>query len=132
MNAIQHNLDVVDRHIRDEARDVDSVLALYTDDVVFEAPHRAIRLVGKQAIREMYVAMFGAMAEVEIEPLDRFATETRVVDDMLARFRIAGPGIRNCPLPVGVRVELRLIHHFTIRDGLIAREQTFEVWNRIP
>jgi ketosteroid isomerase-like protein len=75
--------------------------------------------------------MFGSMADVEIEPVERFATEERVVDDMIVRFRLIGPGMVGAPLPIGARVELRLVHHFHMRDGRIARERVFEIWKEI-
>ena len=128
MNTIEHNLAVVDRHIQGEARDVDSILGLYTDDIVMEVPSRGLRLVGRAAARENYLAMWPSMADVELVPLERFATEDRVVDDMLVRMRLVGPGLVNAPLPIGSRVEIRLIHHFSMLDGLIAREQVFEIW----
>lgn len=71
------------------------------------------------------------MRDIEMLPLDRFATADRVVDDALVRLTIADDGIDNCPLPVGSRAELRLIHHFQMREGLIAREEVFEVWREI-
>lgn len=128
MSSIEHNLAVVDRHMQGEARDVDSIMGLYTDDIVLEVPGRGLRFEGRDAIRANYVAMWPAMAEVELIPLDRFATEHRVVDDMLVRMRLVGPGMTNAPLPIGSKVELRLVHHFSMRDGLIAREQVFEMW----
>ena len=128
MNPIEHNLAVVDRHIQGEARDVDSIMDLYTDDIVLEVPGRGLRFEGRDAIRANYVAMWPAMSEVELIPLDRFATEHRVVDDMLVRLRLVGPGMTNAPFPIGSAVELRLVHHFSMRDGLIAREQVFEMW----
>jgi hypothetical protein len=128
MNPIEHNLDVVDRHIQGEARDVDSILGLYTDDIVLEIPGRGLRFEGREAVRANYLAMWPAMADVQIVPLDRFATEHRVVDDMLVNMRLVGPGMDNAPLPIGAHVALRIVHHFTMRDGLIAREQVFEMW----
>lgn len=128
MDVRERNLEVVDRHMQGEARDVDSILSLYTDDVLFEVPGRGIRLVGREQIRENYVRMWPAMADVELVPLDRFATDDRVVDDMLVRMRLVGDGMVNAPLPIGSSVDLRLIHHFSMRDGLIAREQVFEIW----
>ena len=127
-NVIEHNLAVVDRHIQGEARDVDSILDLYTDDIVMEVPSRGLRLVGRAAARENYLAMWPSMADVALTPLDRFATEDRVVDDMLVSMRLVGPGLVNAPVPMGSRAEIRLIHHFWMRDGRIAREQVFEIW----
>lgn len=130
-DSIARNLDVVDRHIRDEARNVDAVMDLYTDDIVLEVPSRGLAFTDKEAIRANYIAMFSSMAEVELEPLERFATETRVVDDMKVRFRLTGGGMTNAPVPVGSKVELRLIHHFDMREGRIAREQVFEIWRAL-
>lgn len=72
--------------------------------------------------------MFGALEDIELEPLDRFATQERVVDDMIVRFRLAGEGMDNAPVPVGSRVRLRLVHVFHMRDGLIEREIVHENW----
>jgi hypothetical protein len=127
-NLVERNLAVVEQHIQGEARDVDSILCLYTDDVVLEVPGRGLRFEGRDAIRANYVAMWPSMAQVELVPLDRFATADRVVDDMIVRMRLVGEGMVNAPLPIGSEVELRLVHHFWMRDGLIAREQVFEMW----
>ncbi len=129
--AIAANLAVVDRHIREEARDPAAVMALYTDDIVLEMPSRGLRLEGKPAIEANYRRMFAAMAEVEITPLDRFATMERVVDDCIVRFHLVAEGMANAPLPIGSRVELRLLHVFEMRQGLIARETVLEGWRAI-
>lgn len=130
-DIIATNLKIAGEHIENEARDPASVMALYTDDIVLEVPGRGLRLVGQAAIEENYRQMFASMAEVEIEPLDRFATATRVVDDMIARFRLIGSGMVNSPLPIGSRVELRLVHIFHMDGGRIAREIVHEQWKAI-
>lgn len=131
MDAIARNLAVVDAHIRDEARDPSLVMDLYTDDIVLEMPTRGLTLTDKAAIEANYRAMFGSLADVEIIPGTRFATEDHVVDDCTVRFRLTGDGFVNAPLPVGSRVELRLMHLFAMRDGRIARETVYEGWRRI-
>jgi ketosteroid isomerase-like protein len=131
VSAIAQNLSVVDAHIRDEAADPASVMSLYTDDIVLEMPARGLRLASKPEIEANYRRMFASMAEVEITPLERFATEERVVDDCLVRFRLVGDGMVNAPVPPGSRVELRLLHVFEMRDGRIARETVFEGWTRL-
>lgn len=130
-DAVAHNLDVVDRHMRDEARDPDSVMALYTDDAVLEIPGRGLRFDTLAAIRDNYLRMFASIGEIEIQPLDRFATAGRVVDECLVRLRISGDGVTNAPVPVGARAELRLLHVFHMRGGRIAREEVFEGWRRL-
>ncbi|MBD3771294.1 MAG: nuclear transport factor 2 family protein [Rhodobacterales bacterium] len=130
-DIIAHNLAIVQKHMEGEAQDPASVMALYTDDVVLESPLRGLHLTDKAAIEANYLAMFGAMSDIEIVPLDRFATETRVVDDCIVRFSLSGEGFYRAPLPVGSRVELRLVHVFQMRDGLIARETVHEAWKAL-
>lgn len=123
---IETNLKTVHEHMMNEAADPDSVMGLYTDDIVLEMPARDIRLDNKADISANYRATFGSMADIELNPLDRFATEDRVVDDMLVRFTLTGDGLKNLDLPIGSRVELRLVHIFHMRDGKIAREIVHE------
>lgn len=130
-DTIARNLAVVQKHMEGEVQDPASVMALYTDDIILESPLRGLRLNDKAAIEANYLAMFGAMSDIEIVPLDRFATETRVVDDCIVRFSLSGDGFYRAPLPVGSRVELRLVHMFQMRDGLIARETVHEAWKAL-
>lgn len=128
---ITENLAVVEAHIRGEGCDPASILDLYTDDIVLEMPTRGLVLVGKAAIEANYLRMFGAIELEAIEPIERFATPTRVVDDSLVRFRLAREGFANAPLPIGSRVALRLLHVFHMRGGKIAREEVFEGWSLV-
>ena len=131
MDVTARNLAVAEAHLRDEARDPSGVMALYTDDIVLEMPTRGLTLTGKAAIEANYRRMFGSIAEVEIEPLTRFATAAHVVDDCIVRFRLVDDGFANAPVPVGSRVELRLMHLFAMRDGRIARETVLEGWRQL-
>lgn len=130
-DPVTRNLAVVDRHMRGEARDPDGVLALYTEDAVLDIPGRGQRLDSLQAIRDNYVRVFASMAEIEIQPMDRFATAERVVDECLVRLRITGDGAVNVPVSVGSRAGLRLLHVFPMRDGRIARREVSEGWRRL-
>ena len=56
----------------------------------------------------------------------RFATQARVVDDSIVRFKLIGPHF--VPLPIGSGVEMRLVHIFEMREGKIAKETGFEMW----
>lgn len=103
-------------------------MGLYTDDIVLEAPCRQVRYVGRESIRANYLRLFGSMSHVQITPIDRFATLDRVVDECLVQLRIAGNGIDNLSLPIGMDVALRLLHVFHLRDGRIAREIVYESW----
>ncbi len=130
-NILQTNLALVDNHFRLELSNVDAALELYTEDAIWECPARSLFLVEKEAIGNNYRAMASSLRDLEILPIDRFATDDRVTDDSIVRFTLTGNGFRNAPVPVGSNVELRLAHIFEIRDGKIAREKTFEFWRII-
>ncbi len=130
-NTIQTNLDVVDNHFRLELNNVDDALKLYTDDAVWECPARNLRFTGKEAIGNNYRAMASSLRDLEIFPIDRFATEERVVDDTIVRFMLIGDGFKNAQAAPGSKVELHLAHIFEMRDGKIAKEKSFEIWRTI-
>ena len=56
------------------------------------------------------------------------AQPDRVFDDKWTTFRISGDGFDNCPFPIGTKVKMRLLHNFHIRDGMIAKDNGYEVW----
>jgi hypothetical protein len=127
----QYAADLVDLHLHEENPErIDECLKLYAEDAVWECPARRVSYVGRQKIREMYLRLFASAEGIRFRPIERFATPERVFDDMEATFRLAGNGFENCPLPVGTRVNMRLLHNFHIRDGMIAREIGYEVWRR--
>ena len=130
-DIVARNLEVVAEHIENEARDPVAVCALYTDDVIQEFPTRGLVFEGKDAIAANYARMFGAIGAPEMEPIERFATTTRVYDDMIVRFDLLREGMDNAPVRIGKRIELRLVHLFHMRDGLISREIVHENWREI-
>jgi ketosteroid isomerase-like protein len=128
-DVVTENLAVVDAHFHSEATDeIEKAVALYTDDIVWEAPARQLILHGKRAAAENYRKMFGSMANIKPTTLRRFATEDRVVDDSIVTFTLTGDGVHNAPFPVGSDVELRLVHIFEMRDRRISRELVYEMW----
>lgn len=129
-DTIALNLAVVEEHFHSEAADeIERALEFFTDDIVWESPARNVYLYGKRAAAENYRAMFGSMRVEGFRCLQRFATPDRVVDDSVATFTLTGDGMVNAPVPVGTKVELRLLHVFEMRDGKIARESVFEAWS---
>jgi ketosteroid isomerase-like protein len=127
--SVRENLAIVDAHFASESgSDLDKVLPLYTDDIVWESPARGIVLHGRQAAAENYRRTFGSMADLSVTSLRRFATADRVVDDSIASFQLVGDEMVNAPLPPGAHVDLRLVHVFDMRDRRIAREAVYEIW----
>tara|TARA_R110001606_G_scaffold65296_2_gene151151 strand:+ start:35 stop:439 length:405 start_codon:yes stop_codon:yes gene_type:complete len=129
--SIEQNLATVDAHMRGETADPAEVMHLYDDAIVLDMPTRNLRLSTMEAIEANYRSMFGAMELISMEPVERFATEERVVDDMIVRFVIVKEGIANAPYPVGSTVELRLLHVFHMKDAKIMHEKVFEGWKKI-
>lgn len=131
---IAENLAVVAAHFHSEAEnEVTAALALYTDDIVWEAPalnglDRAYS--GKAAVADNYRELWASMRDVKFTLLQRFATEDRVVDDSFVTFEVIRDGYWH--FPVGTRVEMRLVHIFEMRDGKIARELVFDMGRPRP
>jgi uncharacterized protein YjiS (DUF1127 family)/ketosteroid isomerase-like protein len=128
-SRVSYNLSIIEEHIAREATDVDKAIELYTDDIVWESPSRNLIFRGKEAVANNYRGMFSSLKNIAIQPLERFATEHRVVDDAIVRFILTGDGFINAPAPIGAQVSLRLVHIFSMRDGKIERENVYENWS---
>ena len=131
------NLALVHRHFLNEGLNrLDLVVEDYTDDVLWAAPARGLRVVGKDVVRDIYSRMFPNMGDATFETLARFPVETpiptegQVLDYSIARFRLTGEGF--LPLPVGTYVEMELAHIFGFRRhngrSQIATEIVYEKW----
>jgi len=128
-DRVAQNLAAVENHFHSEAaNEIEAALETFTDDILWEAPapnglNRSF--LGKEAVARNYRELFESMREIEFQPLQRFATEDRVVDDSLVTFEVAKDGYWQ--FAVGSRVEMRLVHIFEMRDGKIAREIVFDM-----
>lgn len=127
----QYASDIVDMHLHEENPErIDECIKLYTEDAVWETPARNVSYKGRENIKKMYLRIFRSMENIDFHPIERFSTPDRVFDDMLVTFRLVGDGFENCPLPIGTKVKMRLLHNFHIRDGMIAKEIGYEIWRR--
>ena len=126
------NLAAIEAHFHSEAvNEVEKALDLYTDDIVWESPVRNLVFRGKEAAGENYRKMFASFKIEEFRCVERFATEDRVVDDSIATLVLVGDTVENAPVPVGSKVQIRLLHIFEMREGKISREVVFEDWKVI-
>ena len=129
-NRIAENLACVERHFHSEAQnEVEAALELYTDDIIWEAPapnglNRSFT--GKEAVAESYRELFASMRDVEFQPLQRFATEDRVVDDRIVTFEVVRDGFWP-HFSAGQKITMRLVHIFEMRDGKISKEIVFDM-----
>jgi ketosteroid isomerase-like protein len=129
-DMVSANLAAVEAHFHSEAaNEVDQALEGYTDDIVWEAPNRQLVFRGKKAVGANYRKIFSSIRDVEFRNLQRFATEDRVTDDSILTFVLTDGGF--LPLPVGQKVEMRLVHIFEMRQGKISKEIAFEMWRPV-
>ena len=128
-DRIAQNLATVESHFHSEAlNEVETALATFTDDIVWEAPapnglNRSFS--GKAAVAKNYRELFASMRNVKFQFLQRFATDDRVVDDSIVTFDVVKDGYWHFPL--GSSIEMRLVHIFEMRDGMIAKEIVFDM-----
>src|SRR6266446_1216570 len=88
---VTQNLAAVEAHFHGEAtNEVDKAVELFTDDAIWEGPNRRLVFKGKEAAAANYRGMFSSMGNVQMQPLQRFATVDRVVDDCVVTFDLIG------------------------------------------
>jgi steroid delta-isomerase-like uncharacterized protein len=119
-------MDIIDRHFAAEnAHDIEGTLATYTDDIVWDdVTHPACPVQGKEAAGEIYASIIDAIPDISLESVRRFdAGDSIVVDESILTGHVHGSwaGVEGGGAPVKVR----MLHVFDIRDGLIARENTW-------
>ena len=99
--------------------DVNGILDMFTDDVVFEAPVGkepwGTRLLGKAASRESITDLFMRIPDVHYEELRHFVCPEHVVVELVRTGTPRG----------GARHEVHLVDILTIRDGKIAAMRAY-------
>lgn len=129
-NLIAENLACIELHFHTEAQnEIEAALGLYTEDIIWEAPapnglNRSFY--GKEAVAESYRELFASMGNVQFQPLQRFATEDRVVDDSIVTFEVVKDGYWP-HFSAGQKIVMRLVHIFEMRDGKISKEIVFDM-----
>ncbi|MEU2006638.1 nuclear transport factor 2 family protein [Rhodococcus sp. NPDC019627] len=111
---------------------LDKLAELYHPEVEWETPGRRIYQKGNvPKIIENYRAICDSLEFISARRVDRFATPDRVFDDSEALVKlVSGHGFPNHPMPVGSLVDMRIVHSFHIKDGLIIRENSYELWRK--
>jgi len=125
--VIERNIKVVEDHFHNEnPENVDKAIALYADDIIWEAPLRGLIITDPVEIKKNYIGMFKSVKFNRVTALRRFATEEYVFDDQIVDLEIVGDQMTNLDFPIGSRCSLRLTHAFYMRDGKIRREIAYE------
>ncbi len=102
-----------------DAHDVDGIVEMFTDDVIFEASFGSEpygeRAVGKEDARQLAQAVFERIPDLHFEEIRHFVTSE------LAVVESATTGT-----PVdGTTYEVHLVDVLTIRDGKIAAKRSY-------
>jgi steroid delta-isomerase-like uncharacterized protein len=120
-------MDIIDRHFAAEnAHDVEGTLATYTDDIVWDdVTHPDAPFRGKEQVGAVYSSIIDAIPDVRLESVRRFTGEDGrfVVDESLLTGHVEGEwsGMEGGGAPVQVRI----LHIFELRDGLISYENAW-------
>lgn len=120
-------MDIIDRHFAAEnAHDVAATLATYTDDIVWDdVTHPDSPFHGKESVGEVYSSIIDAIPDVRLRSTKRFTGEDGrfVVDESIISGHVHGEwvGMHGG----GAFVEIRMLHIFEIRDGLICYENAW-------
>lgn len=125
---IERNLQVVESHFHNENPDsVEKAIAMYADEIVWEAPFRGQVYTDRADVLAAYHGIFRTVKYNKTTALRRFATEDFVFDDQLADVEVVGDEMPNLNFPIGARLSVRLIHCFQMKDGRIQREIAYEL-----
>jgi len=120
-------LDIIDRHFAAEnAHSVEDTLATYTDDIVWDdVTHPDSPFHGKENVGGVYSGIIDAIPDVHLQSVKRFSGEGGrfVVDESIITGHVHGEwaGMHGGGAPV----EVRILHIFEIRDGLICYENAW-------
>jgi steroid delta-isomerase-like uncharacterized protein len=120
-------MDIIDRHFAAEnAHDVGGTLDTYTDDIVWDdVTHPDSPFHGKEEVAHVYSGIIDAIPDVNLRSVRRFSGEDGryVVDESILTGHVHGEwaGMAGGGAPV----EVRILHVFELRDGLISYENAW-------
>ena len=120
-------MDIIERHFAAEnAHDVQATLETYTDDIIWDdITHPDSPFHGKEAAEQVYGGIIDAIPDLALTSVRRFnsADGRFVTDESILTGHVEGEwaGVEGGGAPV----EIRLLHVFEIRDGLICYENAW-------
>ncbi len=120
-------MDIIERHFAAEnAHDVQATLDTYTDDIVWDdVTHPDSPFRGKEEVARVYSGIIESIPDVLLTSVRRFTGENGrfVVDESIISGHVHGEwaGMAGG----GAAVEVRMLHVFELRDGLICYENAW-------
>jgi steroid delta-isomerase-like uncharacterized protein len=109
------------------AHDIDAIVAMHTEDSVFENHTTGDVNVGREAIGRAISGIFGVFPDLTFETRRQYIRDDLVVQEWTGRGTHEGPMTRSgieVP-PTGRTVEYRGMDVIPIRDGLVARKDVY-------
>jgi steroid delta-isomerase-like uncharacterized protein len=109
------------------AHDVDAIVAMHTEDSVFENHTTGDVNVGREAIGRAISGIFGVFPDLTFETRRQYIRDDLVVQEWTGRGTQEGTMTRSgieVP-PTGRTVEYRGMDVIPIRDGLVARKDVY-------
>jgi steroid delta-isomerase-like uncharacterized protein len=109
------------------SHDVDTIVAMHTEDSVFENHVTGDRNVGREAIGRAISGIFTVFPDLTFETRRAYVRENLVVQEWTARGTHRGTMTRSGieVEPTGRRVEYKGMDVIPIRDGLVARKDVY-------
>jgi steroid delta-isomerase-like uncharacterized protein len=120
--------DFIDRYNEAwNAHDVDAIVAMHTEDSVFENHTTGDVNVGREAIGRAISSIFGVFPDLAFETRRQYIRDDLVVQEWTARGTHQGKMTRSGieVEPTGRRVEYRGLDVIPIRDGFVARKDVY-------
>jgi steroid delta-isomerase-like uncharacterized protein len=107
--------------------DVDAIVAMHTEDSVFENHTTGDVNIGREAIKRAITGIFGVFPDLSFETRSQYLRHDLVVQEWTARGTHEGPMSRSGMTiePTGRKVEYRGMDIIPIRDGLVARKDVY-------
>ena len=109
------------------AHDVDAIVAMHTDDSVFENHVTGDVNVGREQIGSAIRGIFSVFPDLNFEARSQYIRYDLVVQEWTARGTHEGPMTRSGieVAPTGRKVEYRGMDVIPIRDGMVARKDVY-------
>jgi hypothetical protein len=101
---------------------------LYAANVVWVAPARDLRHVGREEVIRNLLREASGMHEPEYSFLRRSFNERQIIDEYAVRFVYAGVGMDRAPIDAGDFVELKRVRTRDLSAGKATLETCIENW----
>lgn len=101
---------------------------LYADAVIWSAPGRALRLVGRDTVIRHQLREAASMRDPEFTFLRRHSNDRQIIDEFAVRFVYDGNGMDRAPVAAGDFVELKRVRILEVQAGKVVQETCIENW----